>query len=57
MSMMDNMKKILNQEKENSFLLMEISMLDSFKKTLFMEMENISSIKANPSLEPGIMES
>lgn len=55
--MMDNMKKILNQEKENSFLLMVIFMLDSFKKTLFMEMENISSIKANPSLEPGIMES
>lgn len=51
-----NIKKISNQEKGNSFLSMEISMLVSFKKTLFTEMESISLIKLNLLRELGIME-
>ena len=54
--MMDNTKKILNQDKENLFSSMVIFMLASFKKILFMEMESTSLIKNNLLLEPGIME-
>lgn len=56
MSMMVNIKRISNQERENSFLSTGISMLDSFKKTLFMGMESISLIKINSLLGHGIME-
>lgn len=54
--MMVNMKKILNQDKENLFSSMGIFMLASFKKILFMETESTSLIKINPLLVPGIME-